>query len=278
MDRVAELWYFSTNDKNPYNSVAGSAEGKYPPSGVRSAQVRAAPADRRRPGARDARLHHRRAACRRYAAPRFFRCSCDRSRVFVRSRAVVALQCSRPATFLRLPRDWNENDTTTQRPGEKRANRFVASTQTKRRALALVPIDQPSSNDRLNDLRFCDLLRRNPGDVAVDDREVRQLAALQAPLSSFLERRERRVDRVRAQRLLDGDMLLRDPAVRMLAVERASRDRRIDPLERRRRRDEPVAAEREPRAARRAATETRTSSFARSGPITRSAQRPSSIA
>ena len=48
--------------------------------------------------------------------------------------------------------------------------------------------------------------------------------------------------------LLDGDLLLRNPPVRLLLVDRATRDRRVDAFQRRRRRDEPVAPEGDTRA------------------------------
>ena len=95
------------------------------------------------------------------------------------------------------------------------------------------------------------------------------------PSVPLLERRVRGASGVRRQRLLDRDLLLRHPAVRVLVVERAPRHGRVDAFERRRRRDEPVAAERQPRARSRAAIGTHTSSLLRTGPITRSG--PSSV-
>src|SRR4029077_14809673 len=62
MDEAAQSWYFLTNDENPYNSADRLGDKRDPPGGVRPAQIRAAPVDRRRPRTRAARLHRRRPA------------------------------------------------------------------------------------------------------------------------------------------------------------------------------------------------------------------------
>src|SRR5581483_9360499 len=77
-------------------------------------------------------------------------------------------------------------------------------------------------------LRGSDRLWRNGREIAVEDHKVGQHPLLYRPDGTLLKPRVRRRAGVGAQRLLDRDLLLRDPAAGILPVERATGDGRLD--------------------------------------------------
>ena len=85
-------------------------------------------------------------------------------------------------------------------------------------------------------------------DVLAENDQIRELAARKRALLALLEFCERRPGGVRRDRLFDRDLLLRHPAVRVLAVQRRPRRRGVEAEQRIQRRHRPVRAEREAHA------------------------------
>src|SRR5438105_10938589 len=115
--------------------------------------------------------------------------------------------------------------------------------------LCVAIVDHPATRDRVVDPRIPDSFGRDLGQVAVDDYDVCEFPGCQRPFLVFLKGGIGCTTSVRAQRLFDRDFLFRHPAAGMLVVERPARHGCVNPLERRRRCDRPVAAERQPSAA-----------------------------
>src|SRR5690606_7223551 len=80
-------------------------------------------------------------------------------------------------------------------------------------------------------------------DVSRKHSEVGELSTLERAEILLDERGEGRAVRISSQSLLNSDALFREPAIRVLAIERSSNDGGIDPGERIEWRDGPIGAE-----------------------------------
>src|SRR6185369_13587251 len=82
-------------------------------------------------------------------------------------------------------------------------------------------------------------------DVAREQHQVREFTGGYTSLHILLKLRIRRAERICTYRLLNRDLLFRHPAIRILAIKRAARDRRVDRQQRIKRRDSPVSTKRQ---------------------------------
>src|SRR5438105_8218410 len=105
--------------------------------------------------------------------------------------------------------------------------------------------NDPSADDSVLDLRITDRLRRYFRQISIDDDDVRELPRSERSFLLFLEGGVSGAGSVGSQRILDAYLLRGNPAVGVFVVESPPRDRRVNPLERSRRRHRPVATKRE---------------------------------
>src|ERR1700745_1506367 len=100
-------------------------------------------------------------------------------------------------------------------------------------------VHNPAADDRGLDPHVTDGLGLDGENVVAEDHHVRELAGRDRALLFFLKFRERRSQGVGLDRLGERDLLLRNPALGILSVERRARDRRIQPEQRIERRHVP---------------------------------------
>src|SRR2546430_5633885 len=108
-------------------------------------------------------------------------------------------------------------------------------------------VHDSSANNGVLDLCAANRLGRNLSQVPIDDDDIRELSGRERSLVFFLEGGVSAAGGVGPQRILDADLLLRNPAAGMFIVERSPRHRRVNPFQRSRRRHWPIAAKRQPR-------------------------------
>src|SRR6478672_3247834 len=107
-------------------------------------------------------------------------------------------------------------------------------------------VDDASADDGVVDSGIANCLRWNAGEIAIDDDDIGQLPRSKRAFVFLVKCRVSCIDGVGAKCIFDRNFLLGYPAAWILVVEGATGDRGVDPLQWRRRRNRPIAAEREP--------------------------------